>query len=112
MRDHWRAQGTRRTQQGLEEVSDSLPSMIVESDNSMERKETVASLRQAIYKLPMAVRSVLLLRTYDELSFVQIARMLEVTPGAARKRYSRALAELRDSLPIQYGDINVTASLA
>jgi len=99
LRDHWRSQATQRTQQGIEEISESLPSLTVENDNSLERSETEASLRRAIYKLPMAMRSVLLLRTYDELSFVQIARLLEVTPGAARKRYSRAIGELRDILP-------------
>ena len=99
LRDHWRSQGAQRTQQGLEDISESLPSLTVENDDTLERSETEASLRSAIYKLPMAMRSVLLLRTYDDLSFVQIARVLGVTPGAARKRYSRAINELRGLLP-------------
>jgi RNA polymerase sigma-70 factor (ECF subfamily) len=109
LRDHWRSQGSQRTQTGLDEFRDSLPAPATEISASLEQSETEASVRRAIYLLPVSMRSVLLLRTYDELSFVQIARLLRLTPGAARKRYSRALNELRAILP-QRSSLSFAAS--
>ena len=49
------------------------------------------------YGLPMLqepLRAVVVLREYQGLSYEEIASMTGTTPVAARKRYSRALAEL------------------
>jgi RNA polymerase sigma-70 factor (ECF subfamily) len=110
LRDYWRSQASRRNQTGLDEFRDSLSAPATEISASLEQSETEASVRRAIYRLPITMRSVLLLRTYDELSFVQIARVLRLTPGAARKRYSRALNELRGILP-KKSSLSFAASL-
>ena len=99
LRDYWRSQNTNRVRQNLDELNDSLAAPQASPIGDLEQKESEASLRRAIYRLPLTMRSVLLLRVFDELSFVQIGRMLELTPGAVRKRYSRALNELRELLP-------------
>lgn len=109
LRDYWRSQSTNRVRQNLDDLNEPLAAPHESLTSDLERKETEASLRRAIYRLPMSMRSVLLLRIFDELSFVQIGRMLKLTPGAVRKRYSRALNELRDLLP---GANMTTAPLA
>lgn len=56
-----------------------------------ERRDMV---QRAIQRLHETLREVVVLREYQGLSYEQIASMTETTPVAARKRYSRALAEL------------------
>jgi RNA polymerase sigma-70 factor (ECF subfamily) len=51
-------------------------------------------VREAIARLPEAMRTVVLLHDYDGLDHQEIADVLKVNHAAARKRYSRALAEL------------------
>jgi DNA-directed RNA polymerase specialized sigma24 family protein len=61
-------------------------------------QELAAAVRSAIDSLPGGLRATVLLRVYERLSFEDIGRILERNEAAARKRYSRALAALRDSL--------------
>lgn len=56
-----------------------------------ERKEAVQA---AIGRLPESLRAVVVLREYEGFSYERIAEMMGTSPVAARKRYSRALAEL------------------
>jgi len=54
--------------------------------------------RAAIDALPEGLRATVLLRVYEGLSFEEIGRILERNEIAVRKRYSRALGALRESL--------------
>jgi RNA polymerase sigma factor (sigma-70 family) len=61
--------------------------------------EAIAGERQqlgqdAIVRLPENLREALVLREYQGLGYDEIASMLGINEAAARKRYSRALAEL------------------
>ena len=51
-------------------------------------------MQKAIGMLQEPLRAVVVLREYQGFSYEQIASMTGTTPVAARKRYSRALAEL------------------
>ena len=96
VRDHWRA---RRPMASLEGTEESRGLQIPAPDDGpseMEREEHSRLLRGAIGRLPAGMRSILMLRVFDELSFESIARQLQLTPDAARKRYSRAVQSLRD----------------
>ncbi|MBP6506910.1 MAG: RNA polymerase sigma factor [Opitutaceae bacterium] len=53
-------------------------------------------LRRALNQLHRADREVLLLSRFQELSFAEIATILECSVGAAKVRAHRALRELRD----------------
>jgi RNA polymerase sigma-70 factor, ECF subfamily len=60
--------------------------------------EMRATLNAAIDALPAGMRETLVLRWFEELSFEDIGRIIERNETAARKRYSRALEELRNAL--------------
>ena len=60
-------------------------------------KKTVLNA-EAIEALPDSMRLTLVLRYYQGLSFAEIGAIVDRNEAAVRKRYSRALEELRNSL--------------
>ena len=62
------------------------------------RGEVRQRVREALDCLEPIDREVLALRHFEELSNVEIAAMLEITPSASSKRYLRAIERLRDLL--------------
>ena len=66
----------------------------IDSDAAVER-DTAEQVRRALGSLPEHRREVIVLRTYAELSFQQIAETLEIPLGTAASHYQRGLQELR-----------------
>lgn len=64
----------------------------------LEDEELSRELSRAIDALAPGMRETLLLRYFEGLSFEEIGTKIGRNETAARKRYSRALGELRDSL--------------
>lgn len=64
-------------------------------DRSVERRADVALLERRIAELPELQRAVVILRTYDELSYREIADILGTTEGSARVSYHHAITKLR-----------------
>lgn len=104
VRDHWRS---RRHQEALREASlDGDPDKPAPEpvDGSLgplfalENRELKGLLDAAIDELPVGMREALVLRWFEELPFDEIGRLIGRNETAARKRYSRALAELRATL--------------
>ena len=62
------------------------------------RQETISHVRKALAQLPDADREVLLMRTFEGLSFQDVACLLDIDATVARKRYGRALLKLRKLL--------------
>ena len=102
-RERWRRQG-RRVERGARSLDDG--SGIQEKlsaegkgpeDETLrsERDRTVAS---ALMKLPGTLREVVVLRDYHGLAHDEIATVVGARGSTVRKRYSRALAELRKYL--------------
>jgi RNA polymerase sigma-70 factor (ECF subfamily) len=60
-----------------------------------QRQEASAVLAQRLSQLPAASREVLRLRNLEGLSFEEVARRLDRTPGAVRVLWVRALDRLR-----------------
>jgi RNA polymerase sigma-70 factor (ECF subfamily) len=60
----------------------------------LDQEELARRVRRAVSQLPEMDREVLLLRTFEELSFEEVAFMLKIDPAAARKRHGRALLRL------------------
>ncbi len=61
-------------------------------------RELVQQVRIAVAQLPELDREILLMRHYEELSYQEISRILEIEPAAARKRHGRALLRLHQLL--------------
>src|SRR5262249_19001606 len=64
----------------------------------LENEELERELSRAIDSLPPGMRETLLLRYFEGLSFEEIGARIARNETAVRKRYSRALAELRAAL--------------
>lgn len=62
--------------------------------NSVERD----LVRAAIQQLPQEFREIILLREYEELSYQEIAVLLDCPPGTVMSRLARARARLRELL--------------
>jgi RNA polymerase sigma-70 factor, ECF subfamily len=62
-------------------------------------KVEVAQMREAIMRLPLEFREIILLREYGELSHQEIATLLDCPPGAVMSRLARARSKLRTLLP-------------
>ena len=72
-------------------VTDALPERAVADDDPAERD----AIWQAMRRLPLRQRTVLVLRFYDDLPDDEIARVLGCRRGTVRSLASRALAALR-----------------
>lgn len=105
VRDHWRS---RRHQDGLYEVSAATEEgsdyELAPAEDSGRPEETLQAsersdtIEQAIDSLPDIMKTTLVLRYYEGLSFSEIGAMVDRNETAVRKRYSRALEELRRRL--------------
>ncbi len=102
VRDHWRSR--RRTDAldaaSLDEEESRLEPSAREAGPlpQLEAAEQSRLLAAAIEELPESLRSTLVLRVHEGLSFEEIGQLLARNETAVRKRYSRALEELRERL--------------
>ena len=64
--------------------------------DALRRAEEVDKLQTAIGQLPEPERMVILLRHFSQLSFREIAELMETPLGTALARAHRGLARLRD----------------
>ena len=62
--------------------------------SSVEREQ----VREAIQRLPVEFREVIVLREYEELSYQEIAAVLNCPPGTVMSRLARARSRLRELL--------------
>ena len=64
-------------------------------------KLEVAQVREAIQQLPPEFREIIILREYDELSYQEIAEILQCPVGTVMSRLARARSRLRSILSHQ-----------
>jgi RNA polymerase sigma-70 factor (ECF subfamily) len=93
----------RNAPQGVEiEVGDGVADNIAEpSKNSHDlyvSKMEAEQVRAAIQELPVESREIILLREYEELSYLEIASVLDCPVGTVMSRLGRARAKLRELL--------------
>ena len=106
VRDYWSSRTFQdRTQmQGDEDLDGELDARRERQAPERGPREILAgaelsqAVADAVERLPEALRQTLLLRYFEELSFEEIARIIGRSEVAVRKRYSRALRELRELL--------------
>ena len=101
-RDVWRSKHYRVTarSQSAEEADalGALPSAGPDPERVLTDAERNRAVQRAILELPEALREVVVLHDYRDLSHLEIAEILGASHAAVRKRYSRALAKLSESL--------------
>ena len=64
----------------------------------LSRDVVLCMVGEAIAELDELDREIIMMRSYEDLSYDEIAMILEIEPAAARKRYGRALLRLRKTL--------------
>ena len=95
----------RRTAPDLVELDSTENSAFVPTDPASDAHEAYVSkveqeqVRAAIQRLPVEFREIIILREYEELSYQEIARVLNCPPGTVMSRLARARLRLRESLP-------------
>jgi RNA polymerase sigma-70 factor (ECF subfamily) len=67
-------------------------------EQKLEHKQRDETIRQAVLSLPLASRSVLILREYQQLSYAEIAATLEIPLGTVMSRLNYARTTLRINL--------------
>jgi len=83
------------------EVGDVFNSIVEPSKNSHElyvSKMETEQVRAAIQELPIRFREIIMLREYEELSYQEIANILDCPVGTVMSRLMRARAKLRTLL--------------
>lgn len=80
----------------LDQVTGSNPGHGLE--RGLENKQRDEVIRQAVLALPLASRSVLILREYQDLSYQEIADTLEIPMGTVMSRLNYARTALRETL--------------
>ncbi|HTO02813.1 MAG TPA: RNA polymerase sigma factor [Opitutus sp.] len=93
--DHFRKSSTTPTPTDPQDLNDHADTSPHAGDRAAARDEH-ALLHVALSRLHHDDREVLLLSRFQELSFAEIASILECSVGAAKVRAHRALRELRD----------------
>lgn len=108
VRDLWASRRHResRRELSIEDEERGAPTLEGGEDPSagLEHSERETALRAAIDELPVGMRTTLVLRAFEGMSFAEIGRIHERTEVAIRKRYSRAVEELRQRLLTPEGD--------
>lgn len=102
VRDHWRSRSHQRNRGEvsleLDETGGWARADTPRPDQELAGAERSARIERAIQELPESMRLTLILRYYKQLSFAEIGEIVERNEAAVRKRYSRALEELRQRL--------------
>ena len=102
LRDHWRSRGHRdalaTSSLEQEEFTYDVPTLQPGSEEQLTNEELAEHLRLAIAELPEGMRVAVQLRVFEELSFEAIGEILGRNAVAVRKRYSRALEQLRETM--------------
>ncbi len=71
---------------------------LIEQDRNTDEKEYQDLIKYAIELLELEYKEPLVLRVYNEISYDEIAEILNITPGNARIRVHRAKEKLKDIL--------------
>ena len=102
VRDFWRSRRFHDTQRESSIDDDGGGLQVASSERGpalwLENQELGKTLAEAVERLPEGMRTTLVLRYFEGLSFEAIGEMLDRNEAAVRKRYSRALEELRKQL--------------
>ncbi|MDX1501903.1 MAG: RNA polymerase sigma factor [Thermoanaerobaculia bacterium] len=108
VRDLWRRRRVRRAD-SLDDQDADLSREVVDPTADPERDASRVELRRRLWRalsaLPPKLREILVLRDYHDLSYSEIAGVLEIPAGTVMSRLHRARAELRRQLGDERGGL-------
>jgi len=96
-RDRLRRRKTRATV-SLEALEEAGPVMVETRPGAHERlleRDLARAVRRAVYELPEEQREVVILKEYQDLTFLEIAQALDVPVSTVKTRLYRGLGQLR-----------------
>jgi RNA polymerase sigma-70 factor (ECF subfamily) len=96
-RKHFRKTGSEIPIDNFEELS--VPTM---NDHNLYQQEISKIIQQAVARLPLLQREVFILFEYEDLSYEEIAGILETDTGSVKSRLFRARENLRRMLARYY----------
>jgi RNA polymerase sigma-70 factor, ECF subfamily len=97
LKDHFRSR-SRNTQAEATDLWDLPDSFSVELE--AENRDLWERLKPHLSALPIDQREILILRTWDELPYKEIAGIVGKSEDACKMTYSRALGILREAMPL------------
>ncbi len=80
------------------EIELQIPSSDLKPDQILEQKAIQKVIRDEISKLPKDSKTILILRDFNDLSYEEIAKILNISLGTVKSRLSRARNSLKDNL--------------
>jgi len=86
---------TRRARRFFERPSADLPEEVA-TDNAFADADERDAMWAALRRLPPGQRAVVVLRYYEDLSELEIARVLGIAPGTVKSQAAKAMAHLRE----------------
>ncbi|MDR3325323.1 MAG: RNA polymerase sigma factor [Spirochaetaceae bacterium] len=72
-------------------------------EGELLKEETVRDVQEALKKLPVKLREVLILKEYTEFNYKEIGRILGISEGNVKVRIFRARERLQVILGVEYG---------
>jgi len=91
--DHWRKEDARRRR--LDAMREHpIARRVLRPSSRMESEEALTAVRSAVEALPAKLRSILMMRTVEGLSYEELADIFGISVGAVRSRLFRARQEL------------------
>jgi RNA polymerase sigma-70 factor, ECF subfamily len=99
LRKRWSTSGLAEIE--ADELADAALDPLTEHINKIEREQ----VRSAIQQLPLKFREIIILREYENLSYQEIAAVLNCPSGTVMSRLTRARSKLRNLL---FGELMVS----
>ena len=101
--DRYRREESRR--QTAEKAAREIPATVepeTSGNDAIWRRKSVAAALEA---LPLEQKAVVALKVWENLTFAEIAEVLDIPPNTAASRYRYALDKLRDALRLLHKDL-------
>jgi RNA polymerase sigma-70 factor (ECF subfamily) len=86
-----------RRRRPADESADMLPDPGVGPDEAFDTNELSTRIRLAISSLPADKREIIVLRDYMDMSYAEIADVLDIAPGTVMSRLHRARLALKEA---------------
>ena len=87
-----------RGRRNTTETVDALVATGPDPEAALDTEQRDSEIRQALEKLPLAHRQILVLRDYLDLGYAEIGVVLDVPPGTVMSRLHRARNAMREAL--------------